>query len=116
MPTQSIVLLTNESTESVDSSTFSFTDKAKGDGYYNLSDGLHTVTYRTQDFVGVIKMQGTLAINPTEDDWFDIDQTDFGVDSSSQTGTYRNFTGNFVWIRAAYNITNGTIREIRFNH
>jgi hypothetical protein len=116
MPTQSIVLLTNESTESVNSVTFSYTDKQKGDGYYNLGDGLHTVTYLTDSFEGTIKMQGTLATNPTEDDWFDIDNTDFGADSTTAGSAYRNFTGNFVWIRAAYNIVDGTISEIRYNH
>ena len=116
MPTESIVLLTNKSTESVDSSTFSYTDKTKGDGYYNLGNGLHTVTYATDSFEGTIKMQGTLAVTPTDSDWFDIDGTEYAMDSTSPGAEYRNFTGNFVWIRAAYNITNGTIREIRFNH
>lgn len=116
MPTQSIVLLTNESTEAVNSATYSYSEKQKGDGYYNLGDGLHTVTYRTDSFEGTIKIQGTLAMTPTDDDWFDITGTDFGTDSTSETSAYRNFTGNFVWIRAAYNIVDGTISEIRYNH
>jgi hypothetical protein len=26
-----------------------------------------------------------------------------------------NFVGNFVWIRAAYNLQNGTITQIQYN-
>ena len=49
--------------------------KSKGDGYYSQPDGVHTVAYQVaNDFNAnaTIKMQGTLATTPTEDDWFDI--------------------------------------------
>ena len=38
----------------------------KGDGYYGRADGFHTVQYNVSGFSGSIKMQGTLATNPTD--------------------------------------------------
>ena len=47
--------------------------KFQGDGYYSQPDGVHTVSYKVNAaLTGSIKMQGTLATTPTEDDWFDI--------------------------------------------
>ena len=88
------------------------TDKAKGDGYYSQTDGVHTVTYRmvnlgdsTDDFTGTCKMQGSLATTPTEEDWFDITGTTVTSDQSTTTSSV-NFTGNFVWVRAKVTTTN----------
>ena len=75
-------------------------EKFKGDGYYGSNDGLHTVAYHLNAFVGVIKMQGSLASDPTAGDWFDITGTTVGDSSTAITeNTFKNFTGNFVWIR-----------------
>ena len=98
------------------------TDKAKGDGYYSQPDGVHTVAYQvvnrgdsTDDFNGTIKMQGSLATTPTEDDWFDISGSTFTTDQST-TISSANFTGNFVWVRAkATAITAGSITQILLN-
>jgi len=44
-------------------------DKQKGDGYYSQPDGVHTVAYKVDTtLTGNIKMQGSLATTPTEDD------------------------------------------------
>lgn len=90
------------------------TDKAKGDGYYSQPDGVHTVAYQvvnrgdsTDDFNGTIKMQGSLATTPTEDDYFDIPNTTFRSDTSTKIASF-NFTGNFVWVRAKVETTNGS--------
>jgi hypothetical protein len=90
------------------------TDKAKGDGYYSQPDGVHTVAYQvlnrgdsTDDFNGTVKMQASLATTPTEDDWFDISGTTFTSDTSTKIASY-NFTGNFVWVRAKVETTNGS--------
>ena len=92
--------------------------KFKGDGYYSQPDGLHTVAYKitsTMNAAAVLKMQGTLATTPTEDDWFDIAGTTFTTDQST-TISSANFTGNFVWVRAkATGVTAGTITEILLN-
>ena len=92
--------------------------KAKGDGYYSQPDGVHTVAYQvTSSFNenATIKMQGTLATTPTEDDWFDISDTTFTSDTSTLTSSY-NFTGNYVWVRSKTQLlTAGTVNSILLN-
>ena len=90
------------------------TDKAKGDGYFSQPDGVHTVAYQvvnrgdsTDDFHGTIKMQGSLATTPTEDDYFDISGTTYTSDQSTTIASF-NFTGNFVWVRAKIETTNAS--------
>jgi len=91
-------------------------DKAKGDGYYSQPDGVHTVAYQVNStMTGSIKMQGSLATTPTEDDWFDITGSTFTADQSTLIST-ANFTGNFVWVRAkATSVTAGTISSVLIN-
>jgi hypothetical protein len=109
-------------------------DKVKGDGYYGMSDGLHTIMIDLNGFVGSIKIQGSLAQEPTEADWFMI-ELDRGAVSLDTTGkasalvetslTYTsaetsiksyNATGNFVWIRADISDWSaGTISRIELN-
>ena len=87
--------------------------KFKGDGYYGRADGFHTVQYNVAGFNGTIKMQGTLATDPAEADYFDID----GTESMGTEGSYfYNFTGNFVWVRAVVTFTRGTVQSILLNH
>ena len=109
-------------------------DKFKGDGYYGRSDGLHTIQIDLNGFLGDVQLQGTLAIDPTADDWFTvrlgsgqtIDTTGkiFNAITSkleytaneTSSKTY-NFTGNYVWIRAKIsNWTDGTVNSIQLNH
>jgi|TARA_R110000782_G_scaffold99364_2_gene185063 hypothetical protein len=93
-------------------------DKSKGDGYYSQPDGVHTVAYQvTTSFNAnaTIKMQGTLATTPTEDDFFDIANTTFTSDTSTVTSSF-NFTGNYVWIRSkTESVTAGTVNSIQVN-
>lgn len=102
------------------------TVKYQGDGYYSQVDGIHTVAYHVSagsvtpasNFNGSIKMQGSLATTPTEDDWFDISGTTFTADTSTSVAAY-NFTGNFVWVRAkCYNWTtaSSSVTKILYNH
>ena len=93
------------------------TDKYKGDGYYSQVDGVHTVAYHVNStMTGSIKMQGSLATTPTEDDWFDISGTTFTADQSTLVGS-NNFTGNFVWVRAkCTGMTAGSVSKILYNH
>ena len=93
-------------------------DKAKGDGYYSQPDGVHTVAYQVaNDFNAnaTIKMQGTLATTPTEDDWLNIANTTFISDTSTLTSSF-NFTGNYVWVRSKTQLlTAGTTNSILLN-
>jgi hypothetical protein len=93
------------------------TDKYKGDGYYSQADGIHTVAYHVNTTcTGAIKMQGSLATTPTEDDWFDITGTTFTTDLST-TISSNNFTGNFVWVRAKCSSnTAGSVTKILYNN
>ncbi len=99
-------------------------DKEKGDGYYSQVDGVHTVAYHVSpdinDTAGIsIKMQGSLATTPTEDDWFDINSTAItNTDIDGSTLVFpKNFTGNFVWVRAkCTGMTAGSVTKILYNH
>lgn len=118
MSTKSTILLSSISAEDTTAdSSFLYSDKQKGAGYHKTSNGLHTAAYVLDNFAGTIKLQGTLELYPGDDDWMDIDGTEIGGDSSAWNSVETiNFTGNFVWIRAAYNLQNGTITSVRYNH
>ena len=113
-------IVTTETSDGSTTTTLDHTgfvsDKAKGDGYYSQPDGVHTVAYQVNSsLTGSIKMQGSLATTPTEDDFFDITGTTFTADQSTLIST-ANFTGNFVWIRAkATSVTAGTISSVLIN-
>jgi len=131
---QSETILT-ANTHDGDSTVQSITgDKFKGDGYYGRSDGLHTIQVNLAGFLGDVQLQGTLAVDPTADDWFTvrlgsgqtIDTTGkiFNAitskleytDNETSSKTY-NFTGNYVWIRVyVSNWTDGTVNSIQLNH
>lgn len=94
-------------------------NKFQGDGYYGRSDGLHTVQYSVNGFLGTINLQGSLAINPSDEDWFTVYSETHTIDNDEGfTGSkIINFTGNYVWIRAFINNwTDGTIISIKLNH
>ena len=100
------------------------TAKQQGDGYYSQVDGVHTVAYHVSTTLNdddniSLKMQGSLATTPTEDDWFDIDGTTINKDNidGSTLVFSKNFTGNFVWTRAkCTGMTAGSITKILYNH
>ena len=119
------------------SSTTFYSDKQKGDGYYGYTDGLHTAAIYLTNFIGKITLQGTLAKDPVEADWFNISLGAGGVASTvSTTGLVSqtivddieyteattnqisyNFVGNLVWIRVKVeDFTAGTIRKIIYNY
>lgn len=107
-----------------------------GDGYYNRSDGIHTVQWTVSEFVGKIKLQAALSKNPTETDWFDISfgsVTEFSVDTTGKVSTISNkfisytepttgsfvfnFIGNYVWIRANVSEwTEGSVISMLLSH
>ena len=109
-------------------------NKLKGDGFYGMSDGLHTFEISLTGFIGKIKIQATLALDPNEQDWFDTDigngsqtmDTTGLIQSASKTtieytgaetsiNAY-NVTGNLVWVRAyIIDWTEGSIQSIKMN-
>lgn len=110
------ILLENISSEATDSG-YSFGEKQPAAGFHRSRDSIHTVTYTISDFVGALKLQATLELDPGDNDWFDVDNTSIGGDSTAFTSSTisATFTGNFVWLRAAYNVQNGTINKISFS-
>lgn len=44
----------------------------RGDGYYGFSDGLHTIAHFLTGFIGTLEVQGTLAIEPEDEDWITL--------------------------------------------
>lgn len=95
----------------------SYSEKQKGAGYNKNNNGIHTVVYQLNEFVGTVKIQATLALDPSDNDWVDVHGSDIIVDdvplTSNETVT---FEGRFVWIRAAYIVNSGSITEIRYSY
>tara|TARA_B100000925_G_scaffold15823_1_gene11010 strand:- start:579 stop:920 length:342 start_codon:yes stop_codon:yes gene_type:complete len=113
MPSYSEIILSNQVHPGDSTSETVTGTKFKGDGYYGRADGFHTVQYNVSGFSGNIKMQGTLATNPTDSDYFDI----AGTESTGSNGSFfKNFTGNYVWVRAVVTYTDGTVQSILLNH
>lgn len=111
-------------------------EPVRADGYFGYKDGLHTVSIQVSNFRGKIFIEGTLASNPTEDDWFPINlggerpELDFplvvdqtkrpvALNTGGDTGVYAfNFEGNFLYLRARvdrsiYMIDSDDYEEIR---
>jgi len=120
MTVESILLLGTTSVESQDLTIYSYSDKKKGAGYNRRADGLHTVQFQLDQFKGSINIQGTLELYPGEKDWVDLEYDQGNslesLDSTElTTNEIRNITGNWVWIRAAWVLEQGTITRIRYN-
>ena len=117
MSKETVVLLENMSVETAGLG-FSYGEKRKGAGYHKSTDGVHTAVFQFNNFVGTVKIQGTLELYPNDTDWVDIDNTSISIEDSSALtlNETRTFVGKFVYIRAAYNVQNGTITEIRYNY
>jgi hypothetical protein len=108
--------------------------KEKCAGYYGTTNGLHSLTVTTTpSFLGTVKMQATLAVDPTETDWFDIKDVEFTYTEnspgyepsllamSSPTSPrprtdYANFKGQFTWLRAKIDIDSGAVMSIMYNY
>lgn len=124
MSIESILLVSNYTNDNSNTvpADFSYSDKQKGAGYHSRYGSLHTAIFEFDEFKGSVKLQGTLALYPGDNDWVDIVYNDLGtqldaLDSTPLVSTAtRNFTGNFVWIRAAYKLEQGVITQIRYNY
>jgi hypothetical protein len=67
--------------------------------YYGGQGALQTITYRLQDFVGIITIQATLNDLKESAPWFEV--ATYGDGSTVDTGTIPvNVVGNFTWLRA----------------
>ena len=85
-----------------------------GAGYSISIGNNHTIAVNIYNFVGRLYIEGSLASNPTDSDWFAIQlsansnylqfpQNPVMPSSGAQGDTANlsyNFTGNFIWVRA----------------
>ena len=120
MSTETTVLLSN-ATDDSQSTTWQYSDKNRGAGYYKNNSGVHTAVFEFDNFKGSVKIQATLELYPGDSDWFDVsyDYSDTVLTAMDSTPIVDSatctFTGKFVFIRAAYMLEEGTITEIRYN-
>jgi hypothetical protein len=112
MPIESFILVIDQSTLTYGTAT---SEKKQGAGYHNKRSSLHSCIYILEDYQGNIRLQGTLVLDPAEEDWVDISNSEFVGDLTTNIINF-NFSGNFIWIRAVYKIESGKIWEIRYNH
>lgn len=86
--------------------------EVKGDSYYGYTDGFHTIQVTYNQYVGRLRLQATLSLEPGVDDWFDIVPTDtlgtsfneggfvqFNANDPAQGSEAYSFSGNFTFIR-----------------
>ena len=118
MPNNSEIILSQNTHPSDSTVATIIGDKFKGDGYYGRSDGLHTIQYDISGFIGTVNIQATLAIDPVESDWFTVytQAHPVSADEGTTTSVIANFTGNYVWVRAYIEYTDGVINFIKLNH
>ena len=104
----------------------------QGAGYYGTTSGLHTLTVNTTPtFVGTATVQATLAVDPVEADWFNVNEAQFvyttqspgyippnrvGAISGPTRTDYANFKGQFTWLRAKIDINSGAVITISYNY
>lgn len=126
MAANSIILLPSEAhTDSNALPIELIGEKQKGAGYYGMTDGFHTVQIQLTSFIGTVKIQGSLATDPTSSDWVDIRMSLQGstelvselvYSTATSPNVIYNFIGNFVWIRASVtNWTTGAVNRILLN-
>jgi|TARA_B110000908_G_scaffold21207_1_gene23895 hypothetical protein len=108
MSTSSVTVLTNQALLSYSGTNI------KADGYYGQTDGVHTVAATVSNFQGRIYLEGSLATEPTDTDWFPIYLTSgntykqypvtavpSGANALGDTTTEAwTFRANLLWIRA----------------
>ena len=66
-------------------------------GYYLGNQDLQTVNYRMTECTGNLVIEASLAASPTDNDWFQVYSFEA---NASNTTTYTNVEGNFVYLRA----------------
>ena len=109
-------------------------EKVPAAGYYGLGSRTHSVAYVIEgSFMGTCIIQASTTPNPGENDWVTLTETEKyyvglettggagisggfsgGVSKPTQTD-FREFTGNYAWVRAHLDIRRGTLQAINLN-
>lgn len=83
-------------------------EPVRADGWYGMTDGLHTIAATVVGFIGELIIEASIASEPQDGDWFSVDcgcksSMSFPIDpnslSTSDTVGF-NVVGSFVWLRA----------------
>lgn len=66
-----------------------YSTEVKADSYYGYTDGYHTIQVTYSQYVGRLRIQATLSLEPGANDWFDLqsDITTYGS-ITNQTVAY----------------------------
>lgn len=82
--------------------------------FYLGNKDLQTATWSITGVSATIKIQATLAENPSENDWFTV----YNLVANSLTQmSFANLQGNFVYIRVVVqNFTAGVIQNIKVSY
>jgi hypothetical protein len=67
----------------------------------NSKSGLNTVQVHLTNYTGVYKMQGTLSLQPTDADFFDITGQSYTVSASTKVA-YHTFIGMYTYVRLVH--------------
>ena len=89
-----------------------YSDSVKGDSYYGYTDGLHTMQVIYSQFVGRLRIQASLSLDPSDNEWFDIvpevtagrrfnesGYVQFNADNPADGSEAYTFQGNFAYVR-----------------
>lgn len=97
-----------------------YSDKVQAAGYYGQTEPMNTVQYATvSGFNGIIQLQGSLATDPQDIDWYDIVGINLGdgITPVANGTVTQNFGGNHVWVRGVIKVFSaGEINNVLLNH
>lgn len=113
---QPIPLTTHTVEEFIENAGNIYSGRFPGPAYYEKANGLITVGVYTTNYFGKFWIQGTVSMDPTEDDWFDVD---LGMINSYHMFTYDtgiepfNFRSNLKWLRTKHETSPaGTVDKV----
>lgn len=83
-------------------------EPVRADGWYGMTDGLHTISATVVGFIGELIIEASIASEPQDGDWFNVEcgcsgSMVFPIEphTLSTTDTVGfNVIGSFVWVRA----------------
>ena len=64
---------------------------------------LFTVVLQTNNFIGSITIQGSIAVEPSDDDWFDLNTETYLAPERTENkykNKFFNCKGRIIWMRA----------------
>ena len=67
----------------------------------NSKSGLNTVQVYLTNYTGVYKMQGTVSLQPTDSDYFDITNQSYTVNAKTSVD-YHTFIGMYTYVRLVH--------------